>query len=204
MTRTLPLACATALALSLGACGDTDSVADNNLIADNGLLMDNEAMMANDMAMMDNGAMAAPVPSTPADYVAMAGASDLFEIESSELAAEKAQRQEVKDFAQMLVADHQKSTATLKTAAAAVQPPVTVAPELDASKQAMMDALRNASGADFDRLYLSQQIPAHEQALSMLQGYATGGGPEQLKQHASTTAPVVEKHLARARELQQQ
>lgn len=201
MTKTLPLACMSALALALAACGGATDTVGNDA---NTALMDNEAMMANDTAMLDNGAMAAPVPSTPADYASMAAASDMYEIESSQLALEKAQRQEVKDFAQMLVADHQKSTATLKTAAAAVQPPVTVTPQLDASKQAMIDALRNASGADFDRLYLSQQVPAHEQALAMLRGYAEGTGPEQLRQHASTTAPTVEQHLTRARELAQQ
>lgn len=204
MTKTLLLACTTAAALSLAACGGGADSAENDMMADDGTLMDNEAMMANDSAMMDNGAMAAPTPSSPQDYVAMAAASDMFEIESSRLATEKAQRQEVKDFAQMLIADHQKSTATLKTAAAAAEPPVTLTPQLNAEQQANIDALRNASGADFDRLYLSQQVPAHEKALAMLRGYAESDGPAQLKQHASTTAPAVEQHLTRARSLMQQ
>lgn len=205
MTKTLSLASVTALALSLAACGGGADTAENNMMAEDPMM--NDAMMANDMmandaAMMGNGAMS--MASTPQEYVAMAGASDMFEIESSRLALEKGQRQEVKDFAQMLINDHQKSTAMIKTAAAAVQPPVTVAPQLNAEQQANMDALRNASAADFDRLYLTQQVPAHEKALALLQGYAQNGSAAQLQEHARTTAPLVEQHLTRARALQQQ
>ena len=65
----------------------------------------------------------------------------------------------------------------------------------------MLDALKAAGPEQFDALYLSQQIPAHEQALAMLQGYAQSGDVAALKDHAAKTAPVVQKHLDRAREL---
>lgn len=190
---------ATAALSALVACGDNETPATNDM-AMNG-------MMANDMAMNDmaaenvmmNGSAAAPANGQ--DYAAMAAASDMFEIESSKLAQEKAQNADVKAFAQMLVTEHQKSTADLKTAAGQAQPAVTVTPQMNAEQAANLEALRAASGAEFDRLYLQQQVPAHEKALAMLQGYAASGDVPSLKQHASMTTGPVEKHLARAREL---
>lgn len=188
-------------ALALAACGGTteaDTAAVDNVATDN---------MA--MGEADLGAtnMAAPadVPTDPQQFANAAAASDQYEIQSSQMAAEKAARADVKEFAAMLVTEHQTSTANLKTAAGQVSPAITPAPELTAEQQANLDALRAAAnGEAFDRLYLQQQVPAHEKALAMLQGYAQSGQAQPLKDFAGQTAPVVEKHLERARQLQQQ
>ena len=67
-----------------------------------------------------------------------------------------------------------------------------------------MDALKNAKGAQFDTLYMSQQVPAHEDALKLHQGYAQNGENASLKAFASKTAPVVSKHLDEARAMSEQ
>jgi len=63
-----------------------------------------------------------------------------------------------------------------------------------------LDALRNA-GDQFDQTYLQQQVTAHEQALTLLQGQAERGTVEPLKAFAAEAAPVVEGHLEQVREL---
>lgn len=185
-------------ALALAACGDSETPAVNDYGVDDMSMnaMDMNAA-GNDMAMNASAA----VPATGQDYASMAGASDLFEIQSSQLALERTQNADIRQFAQMLVTDHQAATANLRTAAQQAQPAVTVDPQLNAEQQANMGALRAASGADFDRLYLQQQVPAHEKALAMLRGYAESGDVPALREHASTTAGPVERHLERAREL---
>ena len=196
--RHLTTASLVAIALSLGACGGTaDDRADNAMMADN-MAVEND-LMAVDNGMAIDNAMA--MPASAQEMVNLAAASDMYEIESSQLAGEKAQRAEVREFAQMLVTDHQKSTADLKTAAGAADPPLTVTPAMNAEQQANMEALRGAADADFDRIYLAQQVPAHETALSMLQSYAAGGDVDGLKTWAANTATVVSGHLDRAREL---
>lgn len=191
-------------ALALTACGrnereNASATAESNMATNE--MMVNEMGMTNTMGMTNDMGMNAAMPANGQEYAAMAAASDMYEIESSKLAEQKAQNADVKAFAQMLVKDHEKATADLKTAAGKAQPAITVTPKLNAEQQANMDALRNASGAEFDRLYLQQQVPAHEKALAMLQGYAASGDVAALKEHASKVAPVVEKHLTRAREL---
>jgi putative membrane protein len=184
-----------ALGLALAACGQKDN--DANAV--------NDQVTTNDVGSLDNNAAAAnaalpAAPQTAAEFAAAAAASDLFEIESSKLAQSQASGAKVKDFAAMLVKDHTNSTNELKSVAAKENITL-VPPALDADKQAKLDALKAASGEDFDRLYISQQIPAHEQALQLMQGYAAGGDNAAVKAFASKTAPVIQKHLDEAKSL---
>lgn len=185
-------AAAAASALSLAACGG-NKAEDNSA----GSAMENLTTAPEDDAA---NVSVATNPTTAAEFANMAAASDAYEIQSSQMAATKGAHTGVKSFAAMLVKDHTKSTADLKAAAGKATPAVTPTPTLTAEQQANLDALKAApNGAEFDRLYLQQQVPAHEKALAMLQGYAAGGDTPAIKEFATKTAPVVEKHLAEAR-----
>ena len=149
-----------------------------------------------------------PAPATPetassgAQFVALAGGGDLFEIESARIAQQKAQRPDVREFAAMLLADHQRSTAQLTRAAAQARPPLAAAPVLNAEQQANRQALRAANGRAFDAVYLRQQVNAHEQAMNLVTSYAAGGDVEPLRRHAAAVAEPIQRHLARARQLE--
>jgi len=148
---------------------------------------------------------AAPAPATAAtgrQYVELAGAGDLYEIESARLAQQKARRPEVREFAGMLLAEHRRSTAALERAAARAQPPIRTGPALNAEQQANLQALAAARGATFDPVWLRQQVNAHEQALTLVTAYAASGEVEALRQHAASVAGPIQRHLARARELE--
>ncbi len=184
--------------LALAGCGDrSDTTAADNSALENLAIEDAAADNA-----IDNAVATAPLPSTPQEFVDIAASSDTYEIESSKLAETKAEDAKVKAFAAMLVKDHTKSTADLKAAAAAASPAITPNAALTVEQQTNIDALKAASGAEFDRLYLSQQVPAHEKALALLQGYSAGGDVVPLKEFASQVAPVVQQHLEEARALQ--
>lgn len=191
MKHTAFLALAGALALT--ACGDAADETTTDPSAD---------LTVNDTT---NDAMTPPagqvaMPSSPQEFVDMAAASDMFEVESARLAQEMGSAQAVKDFAAMMIEDHTASSESLKSAAAGAEPALTVAPELTADQQAQLDDLRQA-GDRFDAVYAQQQVAAHEKALALLQGYAGSGGPEALTSFASETATVVEGHLDHARGL---
>lgn len=184
-----------AAAFALAACGgnkDASTGADT-------------AATASDTAMADQAAMT-PDPSAEGalatdsqGFVDRASASDMFEIEAGKLAQSMGKSKAVKDFGAMMVKDHTKSSGELKTAAATAKG-VTVAPKLSAMQQSNLDALKSA-GANFDATYKAQQIDAHGQALSLLQGFSRNGDNEALKAFAAKTAPIVEGHLAKARTL---
>jgi putative membrane protein len=139
-------------------------------------------------------------PRDRAGYVSMAAASDLFEIQSSQLAVSKAQRADVRQFAQMLVTHHTQTTAALTAAATAsgMTPPT---PALMPMQQEMMEELRNAPAASFDRVYVRQQVPAHEMALALHRNYAANGDAAPLRAAAAAAVPIVQQHLEQARRL---
>jgi putative membrane protein len=190
--RIATLTTVAALALAAAACsGNTE--AGNDISTDANLAQDaaaNDVLGAN--AMTDNEAATA-MPTDANGFATAVAASDMYEIESSRLAATKSNSTEVKELAGHLITDHQKSTAELKTAAS--QAKVAVTPALDAEKQAMLDQLKAASGADFDRLYLEQQKTAHQKALGLLQSFAQGGDAAPLKAFARKATGVIEGHI---------
>ncbi len=131
---------------------------------------------------------------TAKTYVAKAGASDLYERQSSQLVLATTQNAQLRDFATQMVADHTKSTADIKAAAktAGIMVP---APKLEPMQARNIAALRAAKGEARDRLYTDQQKVAHQAALALHQGYAANGTAAPLKTVATAIAPVVEQHL---------
>ncbi len=189
---------ASAALVVLAACGSQGSDTAETNASDN-LAVENTMETGDNMMA---GAAGAAMPANGQEYAAMAAASDMYEIESARIAAEKSQNADIKALAQMIRTDHEKSTADLKTAAGKAQPAITVTPQMNPEQQGNIQALQSATAADFDRTYLDQQVQAHEKGLAMVQGYAQNGDVDSLKQHASTVAAPIQKHLQRARELQ--
>lgn len=181
---------AASAALALTACGSSeDTTAPDATATDTGALADANAAAAADAAL----------PTDAQGFVDMASASDMYEVEAGKLAQSMGKAQEVKDFGKMMEADHTKSTADLKAAAAKADG-VTVNPQLTAKQQSDLDVLKSA-GDSFDSVYKTQQLAAHQQALSLLEGYASAGDQQALKDFASKTAPVVQTHLDHAQAL---
>lgn len=198
MTKTFLIASVAALTLS--ACGSgRESPGASNLSAGEVLPMPAD----NGMASMNSlGNAAGPQASTGQEYVALASASDMFEIESSRLAQEKAQNDQVKQFAQMLITDHQRSTEQLRQAAGQAQPAIEMPqPQLNPQQQQIITGLQSAEAGAFDQVYMQAQVQAHQQTLAALQAYAQSGDVPSLRQHATATAPIVEQHLNQARQM---
>ncbi len=130
-----------------------------------------------------------------------AAASDAFEIASSKLAVDSGSSATVKKFAAQMIAAHTESTAKLKGIASSLRPAITPDPALDSDQQAKLDELKTKKGADFDTTYVADQVAAHEQALTKLQDYSTGGDVPELKQFAAGLAPKVAAHLNMAKSI---
>lgn len=150
--------------------------------------------------------MEAPAPATPgaptdaAGYIAKAGAGDMWEIESSKALLAKSKRADVKAFAQMMIDNHGKSTAKIKSAASSASIEVKP-PALDADQQRMLDEIKNADAATIDDIYLRDQKAAHDAALALHRAYAANGDTDSLKKAAGEIVPVVEKHIAELQKL---
>nr|WP_295660500.1 DUF4142 domain-containing protein [Polymorphobacter sp.] len=136
---------------------------------------------------------ASAIPLPAKTYVMKAGASDMFEIESAKLESDSTDPQ-VSSFAQMMIADHGKSTTDVMAAASADGlPPMT--PKMTPKQASMIDSLKRTSGKARDTLYKKQQIQAHRETLAFQKQYAMSGDKPHLKDTAGMIVPVVQKHL---------
>ena len=142
---------------------------------------------------------AAPTTMAP-DFVKQAGAGDLFEKTSSETVLKTAKTAKVRDFANMMIKDHTKSTADVKAAAMAdgMKPG---APKMMPEQAKMVADLKAAKPADREKLYVQQQVTAHQKTLDLMQTYADGGDKPHLKGVAGKIVPVVQTHLTEVKSL---
>jgi putative membrane protein len=132
---------------------------------------------------------------SPAEYVKTAGASDLYERQSSELVLSSTTDPKVKMFATMMVDNHGKSTAEVKAAAAKSGVPA-APPMLTPTQMELMAELKALNGAERDARYVAEQKAAHGQALAVQKAYAMDGTAPALKAAAASIVPVVEHHIA--------
>jgi len=134
-------------------------------------------------------------------FMAQAASGGQFEIQSSQLALQMSQNAAVRNFANMMIADHSRLNQAVAAAAtsARLTPP---APVLLPADQAMFDQLRAAgAGPDFDLAYKNAQITAHQNALQLMQAFAANGDVPALRNAAAQAVPVVQMHLNQAQAL---
>jgi putative membrane protein len=133
-------------------------------------------------------------------FVTMAAMTDMFEIQAGQMAQQKADDPAYKDFAQMIVSDHTKTSDQLKGMAAKLQG-VELPQGLDKTHAAKIDKLNGLSGAAFERQFKTEQVQGHKQAIEEFQTYARRGDNPELKTWAEQTLPALKSHLQHAEAL---
>ena len=131
-------------------------------------------------------------------FVDKAAVGGMFEVESSQLALKMSDAVDVKQFADMMVNDHGKANAELKSLGE--QQGLTLPPGLDEVHAAMVKTLAKA-GDQFDAAYAKAQLDAHEAAVALFENYANGGENKELQNFAVQTLPTLHGHLEAIREI---
>jgi putative membrane protein len=140
-------------------------------------------------------------PST-SDFVTEAAQSDMFEIQSSQLAAEKGSAA-VKVFATQMITDHTKTSAQVKDMVHGGVVKANLPSAMSGSQESMLVKLKGLSGDDFDKQYGSDQVTAHKEAVDLFQRYSKSSKNTKLKTFTSTTLPTLQHHLEMANSLPQ-
>jgi putative membrane protein len=182
----------------------------------------NETTTANDPAAVGTAGDAANaeaernnVSAGSRDWVEDRLMGGMTEVQLGELASTKAQNADVKAFGRMMVQDHTKAGEELKQIAS--QHTIQAPAQLDDDHRQIIDRLTKLQGAEFDREYISQMVDDHENTLEALEDRVDTEGTDEnptfapkqndnrvdtdLNQWAAKTAPTVNKHLQRARQL---
>lgn len=136
-------------------------------------------------------------PGATSDFATKAAADGLMEVRLGEIAKQKAQSSEVKDFASMMVADHTKSNDELKAIASTKN--VTITTGLPPDKQQIVERLSGLSGQEFDREYMAAMVDDHQKAVEMFQQAAGAADLDpEMKNFAAKSLPTLQQHLQRA------
>lgn len=131
-------------------------------------------------------------------FIEDAARGGMAEVQLGQLAAQKAQSSEVKQFGQKMVDDHGKANDQLKSLASSKN--VTLPTDLDRGHKRDYDRLSKLSGAEFDREYMKHMVSDHKKDVSDFRKEAKSAKDSEVKSFASTTLPTLEQHLQMAQQ----
>lgn len=145
---------------------------------------------------MEKGAM------SDQKFVDFAAQTDMVEANLGQLAANSADAQQVKDYANTLVTDHTSDYQLLQNAAKQANG-LNVPTAIDAEhNKAMIDPFQKLKGAAFDKKFIQEMISGHMKAIEIYKKEAAGAENPSIKSYAETALPVLEKHLSAAKDLE--
>lgn len=146
------------------------------------------------MGAAKNAAGMTKLDPNSARFIHTVGIANTFEIQSSQLALQKTENADVKQFAQQMINDHTKAGSTLAgiTKDDKLPAPPT---QLDSKHKKIMGSLQDKSGASFDSAYIKAQTKAHHEAVNLFSKYGRSGENPDLKQFATATLPTLQSHL---------
>ncbi len=136
---------------------------------------------------------------TDQQFVDFAAQTDMTEASLGQLAASQASRQDVKDYAQMLVTDHTNDYNQVSTVAGKAN--LVVPKGLDAAHNTMIAPFQKLQGSAFDHRYIQEMIAGHTHAISVYTKESANAQNADLKAYASQTLPTLQKHLEGAKDL---
>ncbi len=134
------------------------------------------------------------------EFLATAIQAGLAEVQLAELALERAQDEQVRNFAERMIEDHTAANEQLVSLAetAGMTPPT----EPDPQHQALHQELSELSGEEFDRRYMASQVEDHRTAVELYSTEATQPtGP--VDELAGQLLPTLREHLEMAEQISQ-
>ncbi|HYC37935.1 MAG TPA: DUF4142 domain-containing protein [Usitatibacter sp.] len=132
-----------------------------------------------------------------ARFLEKAAEHGLAEVALGRLAQEKAMRDEVRQFADRMVADHSKANESLMEVAAANR--VQLPTQLAERDQRELDKLRKLVGPEFDRAYMKRMLDDHRKDVKEFERQAKDAKNEEVRDFAARTLLVLQSHHAAAK-----
>jgi putative membrane protein len=128
-----------------------------------------------------------PASQAASDFTALTAGDDLFETQTSQIAAVRATHPAVRAFARRMAVEHGASAG-----------PAGMSDHL----QALVDGLNHGTAADFDKTYMEQQIQAQQDALRRGAAFARRSGDPAASKAATELGRAIQDRLDQARAIQ--
>jgi putative membrane protein len=145
---------------------------------------------------------AAPVSNLDQQFMIMAAQGNNAEIQTSQLALDRSESEEVRQFAQQMIQEHTLANQQLQQIASEYGASLPADP--GPLNQAIAEQLAQLSGAEFDRAYMGAQTNAHLRTIALFQTQIQQGQEESLRQYATQLLPSIANHYEMASTMVQQ
>lgn len=132
-----------------------------------------------------------------AAFMAKAASGGMMEVELGKLAQQKAKSARVKNFGAMMVKDHTQANNELKALASTKS--VSLPSAMTGEHQNHVNGMREKTGADFDKSYISMMVDDHQKDVNDFEGASNNATDANLKAFAAKTLPVLRTHLDSAK-----
>ena len=128
--------------------------------------------------------------------------ADNYRAQAGGLAMKKSPSAELRDFGRALWLDSIKDTRRLEWVLRKTEPHVFLPTTVSPRYMFVIDELVPATGDEFDRRFIAQQLASLGQALALAQAYAQFGDDFALKEYAARSVPLIEERLDQIRRLE--
>ncbi len=122
------------------------------------------------------------------------------ELDLAKQAAKKASSADVRNYAQMLVEDHEKMSKDLKSFIADKKIGIVTGTSKEHKEQ--LAELTKATGKDYDQKFLQTMIENHEKVLKTLKSCSKDSRDASVRDICEKSIPTIQKHLDEAKALQ--
>lgn len=126
-----------------------------------------------------------------------ASLTGLFDVESAQLALDRANNADVRKLAREIVEDQSLANSRLQAFA-----PKDVHTKLEGEYAARLAALKAAKAEEFDKAFMAAQKQSHDHSVKLFSAYAQSGQDQRLKSYASETLSFLNLHKSRIDSLQ--
>ena len=151
------------------------------------------------MAVLPVSAAQTKATSTDVHFVDKAADANMTEIQLAKIALDNGQKQDVKDFANRMIADHGKADDELRPIAHEIN--VTLPEKVSAEHQQTISKLSKLKGEEFDKAYSSAMVNDHKKVVAMFEKAEKDVQGADLKKYAEQTLPTLKEHLEVAEKL---
>jgi putative membrane protein len=132
----------------------------------------------------------------PSGFIHNASQANAAEVAFADLALQKTQNPDVKEFARRMSQDHQAANDHLRQVARMRS--VAMNNSLDENHKKMMAFYQQLSGTEFDQQYMKDMLKGHLNVIALYEAAAYQPRPPEIKQYAQNTLPMLEQHLDHA------
>lgn len=132
-------------------------------------------------------------------FVMKAAQGGMAEVNLGNLAKQNGGSDSVKQFGSRIVTDHSQANDELRQLAQ--QKKITLPRDVSSKDKRMTKMLGSKQGADFDKAYIHDMVKDHQTDVAEFRNEAENGKDPDIKAWAQKTLPILEQHLAAAKEV---